>query len=194
MIATKGGLRRAPEGLVRDSSPMWLRLGVEQSLIALGVDHLDLYQVHWPDPRVPLADTAGALLAMVDEGLIRHIGLSNYDTDEMAEFARTAPIDTLQTPFHLFRQRAAEQILPYCREHDIGVLAYGPLAHGLLSGALDAATTFAADDWRSNSPMFQGDTLAANLTVVKRAAEDRGRCGGHRERARRSRGCSTIPR
>lgn len=167
VVATKGGLRQTPDGLVRDSSPLWLRLGVEQSLVAMGIDHIDLYQVHWPDPRVPLADTAGALLDLVDEGLIRHVGLSNFDVEQIAEFARSGAVETLQPPYHLFRQDAAKVLLPFCRQHDIGVLVYGALAHGLLSGALSETTMFAPDDWRRSNAMFQGEQFATNLAVVR---------------------------
>jgi aryl-alcohol dehydrogenase-like predicted oxidoreductase len=166
MIATKGGLRMTEEGLVRDASPAWLRSGVDDSLRALGVDYVDLYQVHWPDPKVPLAETAGALQELVDEGKIRHVGVSNFDAGQMAEFARTRPVETLQPPYHLFRRDIEAEVLPYCREHDVGVLVYGPLAHGLLTGALNEKTTFAPDDWRSGAPFFKGETYHRNLQVV----------------------------
>jgi len=178
VIATKGGLRIDEQrGLVRDSSPAWLRHGVEESLRALGVEHIDLYQVHWPDTATPFAETAQALDALIDEGKIRHVGVSNFDVSQMAEFARTRPVETLQPPYHLFRRGAESDVLPYAREHDIGVLAYGTLAHGLLSGAMDQSTTFAADDWRSHSPLFEGATFERNLTTVselERFARDRG--------------------
>jgi len=167
VIATKGGLRMTDDGLVRDSSPGWLRAGVEDSLSALGVDHVDVYQVHWPDPKVPFAETAGALQRMVDEGMIRHVGVSNFDAAEMAEFAQTWPVETLQPPYHLFRRDIEADVLPYCREHDIGVLVYGPLAHGLLTGAMDENTQFAPDDWRSGAPLFKGEAYRRNLEVVR---------------------------
>jgi len=176
-LATKGGLRMTPDGLVRDSSAAWLRSGVEQSLRALGVDHIDLYQVHWPDPNVSFAETAGALQQLVDEGKIRHAGVSNYSVAQMAEFARTRPVETMQPPYHLFRREIEEDIAPYALEHGIGVLVYGPLAHGLLSGTMDEHTTFAAGDWRSQSPLFQSETFRRNLRTVgelKRWARERG--------------------
>jgi aryl-alcohol dehydrogenase-like predicted oxidoreductase len=178
VIATKGGLRMTEEGVVRDSSAEWLRSGVEQSLRALGLDHIDLYQVHWPDPDVPLAETAGALQQLVDEGKIRHVGVSNYSTSQMAEFARTRPVETLQPAYHLFRREIEGDIAPYALEHDIGVLAYGPLAHGLLAGTMDDETTFADDDWRGKSPLFHGETFRRNLETVReldRFARERGR-------------------
>jgi aryl-alcohol dehydrogenase-like predicted oxidoreductase len=178
VIATKGGLRMTSDGLVRDSSPAWLRSGVEASLDALGVDYIDLYQVHWPDRNTPFAETAAALQELVDEGKIRHVGVSNYSPAQMAEFAHTRPVETVQPPYHLFRRNIEDELLPYARAHDIGVLAYGPLAHGLLTGAIDEHATFAPDDWRSKSAVFQGDTLLRNLDKVRqleRLASERGR-------------------
>jgi aryl-alcohol dehydrogenase-like predicted oxidoreductase len=177
VMATKGGLRDDDER-PRDSSPEWLRRGVDESLQALGVDHVDLYQVHWPDPDTPFAETAGALQELVDAGKIRHVGVSNYDAEQMAEFARTRPVETLQPLYHLFRRDIEAEVLPYASEHDIGVLAYSPLAHGLLTGAMDEDTTFASDDWRSISPAFEGEPFRRNLEVVRElerfATEDLG--------------------
>ena len=171
VIATKGGLRMDGNQLRRDSSPQWLREGVDQSLRELGVEHIDIYQVHWPDPDTPFAETAGALQDLVDEGKIRHIGVSNFDAAQMAEFARTRPVGTLQPPYHLFRREIEDEVLPYCREHDVGVLVYGPLAHGLLTGAIDENTTFPEDDWRGESDLFQGENLKRNVEAVRRLDE-----------------------
>jgi aryl-alcohol dehydrogenase-like predicted oxidoreductase len=167
VLATKGGLRMTPDGMVRDSSAAWLRSGVEQSLRALGVEHIDLYQVHWPDPDVSFAETAAALQQLVDEGKIRHVGVSNYSVAQMAQFARTRPVETLQPAYHLFRREIEADVAPYAVEHDIGVLVYGPLAHGLLTGTMDEQTTFAAGDWRRQSPLFQGETFRRNLRIVR---------------------------
>ncbi|MEA2421855.1 MAG: hypothetical protein QOF55_954, partial [Thermoleophilaceae bacterium] len=178
VIATKGGLRMTEHGMVRDSSASWLRAGVEQSLRALGVEHIDLYQVHWPDPNVPLAETAGALQQLVDEGKIRHVGVSNYSTTEMAGFARARRVETLQPAYHLFRREFEADIAPYVLEHDIGVLIYGPLAHGLLAGKMDEHTPFPEDDWRGQNSLFQGETFRRNLEKVReldRLARERGR-------------------
>jgi aryl-alcohol dehydrogenase-like predicted oxidoreductase len=177
VLATKGGLRMTSDGLVRDSSRSWLRSGVEASLEALGVDYVDLYQVHWPDPGTPFAETAQALQELVDEGKIRHVGVSNYSPEQMAEFAHTRRVETLQPPYHLFRRDIEDEVLAYTRMHDIGVLVYGPLAHGLLTGAFDEGVTFPRDDWRSQSPLFQGEALSRNLDKVReleRFAGERG--------------------
>ncbi|MEU0569722.1 aldo/keto reductase [Nonomuraea sp. NPDC005983] len=163
MIATKGGLRMDGDRLVRDSSPAWLRRGVEASLEALGTGRIDLYQVHWPDPRTPFEESAAALREMVDEGLIGHVGVSNFDADQLRAFPG---VETVQPPYHLFRRDVEAEVLPYAAAHDLGVLAYGPLAHGLLGGGFDEHTTFPADDWRSHSPDFTGDGFRRNLAVV----------------------------
>jgi len=177
VIATKGGLRMTDGGLVRDASTRSLRDGVDASLRALGVEYLDLYQVHWPDPRVPAVETAVALAELVAEGKIRHVGVSNYDAAQLAEFAVTLPVGTLQPPYHLFRRDIEGEVLPYCREHNVGVLVYGPLAHGLLTATMSENTRFASDDWRATSSVFAGEGYRDNLAVVaalEKFAADRG--------------------
>jgi aryl-alcohol dehydrogenase-like predicted oxidoreductase len=166
VIATKGGLRMDGETLVRDASPAWLRKGVEASLEALGTDHIDLYQVHWPDPHTPLRETAAGLAELVREGLIRHVGVSNYTPAQIGEFSTVLPAETVQPLYHLFRRDVEADLLPYAAAHDIGVLAYGPLAHGLLGGTMTEATRFGAGDWRAHSPAFTGIGFAYNLEVV----------------------------
>lgn len=167
VIATKGGLRPGKTGGVsRDSSPAWIAAGVESSLRALGTDYIDLYQVHWPDPAVQFADTADQLAKLVADGKIRHVGVSNFDAGQMDQFSATLPVETLQPPYHLFRRDIEAGILPYAAAHDIGVLIYGPLAHGLLSGSLTADSKFAPEDWRSRSEMFAGQQFASDLRAV----------------------------
>ena len=167
VIATKGGLRQTHSGLVRDARPEWLRKGVDASLAALGIEHIDLYQVHWPDPSGVAAETAGALRDLVIAGKIGHVGVSNYNAEQIAEFSAILPVETLQPPYHLFRREIEEEVLPYCLDHDIGVLVYGPLAHGLLTGTLSVHTAFADDDWRATSPVFRGGTYRRNLASVR---------------------------
>ena len=167
VIATKGGLSQGANGKpFRDASAGALRRDLEASLRSLGTDHVDLYQVHWPDPTTPFAESAEALGTFVDEGKVRFIGVSNYDSREMAAFQQTRPLDTLQPPYHLFRRGIEQSILPFTSEHGIGVLVYGPLAHGLLTGRMTEATTFAPDDWRSKSAAFRGETFSRNLRIV----------------------------
>jgi aryl-alcohol dehydrogenase-like predicted oxidoreductase len=171
VIATKGGLRPVPGGVTRDSSPEFLRDGVDRSLDALDVDYIDLYQVHWPDPDTPLAETGAALAELRDEGKIRHIGVSNYSAEQMEELSQAVPVETLQPPYHLFAREIEDGVLPWCMDNDVGVLVYGPLAHGLLTGAIDEDTEFADDDWRSGSPQFSEGNLRQNLIVVRQLTE-----------------------
>src|SRR6202049_4113853 len=163
VLATKGGLRMEGDRLLREASAGWLRQGVEQSLRNLRVDYIDLYQVHWPDPNTPIEETASALDALVQEGKIRYVGVSNYNVEQMRAFERTRKLDALQPPYSLFRRDIEREILPYTRQHGIGVLVYGPLAHGLLGGAFTPQTTFAADDWRSKSEFFHGEDFRGTV-------------------------------
>jgi aryl-alcohol dehydrogenase-like predicted oxidoreductase len=171
VIATKGGLRMTDDGQVRDSSPGWLRQGVDESLAALGIERIDLYQVHWPDPDTPLAETAGGLAELVETGKIAHVGVSNFDVAQIEEFSRTLPVETLQPLYNLFNREVEDELLPHCAANDIGVLVYGPLAHGLLTGAIDEDTVLGDDDWRVNHEPFGGEALRRNLRVVRRLDE-----------------------
>jgi aryl-alcohol dehydrogenase-like predicted oxidoreductase len=168
VIATKGGLRKDGDRLLRDAGRQSLRDGVESSLHNLRTDYIDIYQVHWPDLHTPPEETAQALEELIAEGKIRHVGVSNYDADQMQALGRFGRVETLQPPYHLFRREIEDKILPYTIEHDIGVLVYGPMAHGLLSGRMTESTTFDSDDWRSKSPDFTGETFGQNLAVVER--------------------------
>jgi aryl-alcohol dehydrogenase-like predicted oxidoreductase len=166
VIATKGGLRPSAAGLIRDSSADWLREGVDASLRALGTDYVDLYQLHWPDPVTPLDETAETLVRLMTEGKIRHVGVANFNVDQLAAFEVVSPVETLQPPYNLFRRTIEADILPYTSAHDIGVLVCAPLAHGLLSANLGTDSRFTRDDWRSKSAIFRGANYAHNLRVV----------------------------
>jgi aryl-alcohol dehydrogenase-like predicted oxidoreductase len=113
-----------------------------------------------------LEETAAALARLIAEGKIRHVGVSNFDVEQMETFGGTLPAEAPQAPDDLFRRGIEAEVLLYTEAHDIGVLVYGSLAHGLLSGRLGPGTRFARDDWRSRSPMFQGETYARNLRVA----------------------------
>jgi aryl-alcohol dehydrogenase-like predicted oxidoreductase len=177
VIATKGGLRMEGDKLLRDVSAFWIRQGVEQSLRNLGVDYIDLYQIHWPDPNTPFEETASTLDQLIHEGKIRYVGVSNYNVEQMRAFEKVRKLDALQPPYSLFRRDIEQDILPYTQEQGIGVLIYGPLAHGLLAGTFTPQTSFAADDWRSKSEIFHGKNFLRNLAVVehlKQLAEQEG--------------------
>ncbi len=167
IVATKGGLRPVDSGVERDASAGFLRDGVEQSLRHLGVEAIDLYQVHWPDGGVTPEETGAALEQLVDEGKVRHVGVSNYSPAEMEQLSRTVAVETDQPPYSLFNRDIEDVVLPWCREQDIGVLVYGPLSHGLLSGRFDPST-LADDDWRRGHEPFAGEALERNLEAVER--------------------------
>jgi aryl-alcohol dehydrogenase-like predicted oxidoreductase len=171
VIATKGGLRKSGGRPVRDSSRDALRRDLEASLRALGTDYVDIYQIHWPDPATPIAATAETLDSFVREGRVRYVGVSNYDVSEMATFHAVRPIDAVQPPYHLFRRDIEQSMLPFAQQQGIGVFVYGPLAHGLLSGRMTTASTFAPDDWRSSSDLFVGDAFRQNLAIVDKLSE-----------------------
>ena len=170
VIATKGGIDPGAERS-RNSGRDFLRDGVESSLRAMKIDYIDLYQVHWPDEQTPFEDTAGYLQELVDEGKIRHVGVSNYDAQQMEAFDRVRPVETLQPPYHLFRRSTEAEIWPYVRAHDIGVLVYSPLGSGLLTGSMTEDTTFDDDDWRSQATAFRGEDFRTNLRVVEQLKE-----------------------
>ncbi len=170
VIATKGGLRNDGGRPARDSSPAALRTDLEASLRSLGTDYVDLYQVHWPDPATPIGETAETLDTFVREGKVRFVGVSNCDARQMTAFQQVRPLDTLQPPYHMFRRDIESSILPFAAEHGIGVLVYGPMAHGLLSGRMNEGTTFAVGDWRTSSDLFSGEAFRHNLAIVSRLA------------------------
>ena len=165
VIATKGGIDPGAERS-RNSGRDFLRDGVESSLRAMKIDYIDLYQVHWPDEQTPFEDTAGYLQELVDEGKIRHVGVSNFDAQQMAAFDTVRPVETLQPPYHLFRRSVEAEIWPYVRANDVGVLVYSPLGSGLLTGSMTEDTTFDDDDWRSQASAFTGENFRTNLRVV----------------------------
>ena len=154
-----------------DARPAMVRRGCERSLRNLGMDHVDVFLHHWPDPDTPMADTMGAARELVDEGKVRFVGVSNYTAEQMAEAAAVLPIVTNQVGYHMFDRRRAEAIFPSCEEHGVGVMAYGSLAHGVLAGQFTADLKLDEDDWRAigyafGLPLFRADHLPQNLEVV----------------------------
>jgi aryl-alcohol dehydrogenase-like predicted oxidoreductase len=176
IVATKGGLRLDGTRVLRDASPAYLRDGVEQSLRELGVEAIDLYQVHWPDRGTPFEETGAALQALKDEGKIRHVGVSNFSPAEMEELSAAVEVETDQPPYNLFNRGIEEDVLPWAREQDVGLLVYGPLSHGLLSGSFDPSK-LADDDWRLGHEPFEGEALERNMEAVERLQEFAGARG-----------------
>ena len=168
VIATNGGLRESGSGVAHDASPESIREGVDESLRALGSAYIDLYQIHWPDPNTPFEETAGALARLVAAGKIRHVGVSNFDTCQLEALSAILPVETLQLPYHLFRREIESDLLPYARAHDIGVLAYGPLAHGLVGGHVRPNTRLGPGAWRAANGVFvfPGQVVERGLWVV----------------------------
>jgi hypothetical protein len=116
VIATKGGLRPTENGgVTRDANPAWIRYGVEASLRALGTETIDLYQLHWPDPATPFEETAETLVQLIEEGKVRHVGVSNFFAEQMSALSETLPVETLQPPYHLLHRSIEASILPYTR-------------------------------------------------------------------------------
>jgi aryl-alcohol dehydrogenase-like predicted oxidoreductase len=164
----------------RNSSPARIRREVEDSLRRLRTDYIDLYQVHWPDPLVPIQETAGALARLLKEGKIRAIGVSNYSPAQMDEFRKAAPIHSVQPPYNLFEREAESGVLSYAAQHDITVLCYGALCRGLLTGTITRETQFTGDDLRRNDPKFREPRFSQYLAAVAsldRYARERYRLG-----------------
>jgi aryl-alcohol dehydrogenase-like predicted oxidoreductase len=168
VIATKVGLGWTNGQPFRDSSRQRIIAEVEDSLLRLRTDVIDLYQVHWPDPLVPIDDTAEVLAGLYRAGKIRAIGVSNFSPAEMDIFRAAAPLHTAQPPYNLFERAIEADVLPYCRAKGIAVLAYGSLCRGLLAGRMNSQTQFDGDDLRRHDPKFQAPRFAQYLQAVER--------------------------
>jgi aryl-alcohol dehydrogenase-like predicted oxidoreductase len=167
VIATKTGLEWGNGRVWRNASPERIRKEIEDSLRRLRTDYIDLYQVHWPDPLVPIQETAEVLSGLLDEGKIRAIGVSNYSPAQMAEFSKAAPIHAVQPPYNLFEREAERGVIPYAAQHKMAVLCYGALCRGLLTGTITASTEFKGDDLRRNDPKFREPRFAQYLAAVE---------------------------
>jgi aryl-alcohol dehydrogenase-like predicted oxidoreductase len=146
---------------------------VEDSLRRLRTDHLDVYLVHWPDQDTPIEETMGAMGEVQDAGKTRLIGVSNFDVPLLEECLRYRRIDVIQVGYNLFDRRMEREVFPFCRANGIGVMAYGSLAYGLLTGGFDEDTTFESADWRSNGvafgqPILGGENFRHNVRLVNR--------------------------
>jgi aryl-alcohol dehydrogenase-like predicted oxidoreductase len=166
LIATKCGLEWHNGKVSRNAAPSRIRQEVEDSLKRLRTDRIDLYQVHWPDPLVPIEETAAVLRELLEEGKIRAIGVSNFDPGQMDRFRRVAPLATTQPPYNLFERAIEADVLPHAKETGLVVLAYGALCRGLLSGRMSPKTLFAGDDLRRTDPKFQPPRFEQYLMAV----------------------------
>jgi aryl-alcohol dehydrogenase-like predicted oxidoreductase len=168
VIATKVGLEWRDGGVFRNSSRAGILREVGDSLRRLGTTYIDIYQIHWPDPLVPIEETAEAMLQLYRIGTIRAIGVSNFSPQQMNRFREIAPLHTDQPPYNLFEREIDRDVLPYARENTIGMLVYGVLCRGLLSGRMNAETQFSGDDIRKVDPKFQPPRYAQYLKAVER--------------------------
>jgi aryl-alcohol dehydrogenase-like predicted oxidoreductase len=171
VIATKTGLEWHDGKVYRNATRARIMQEVDDSLRRLRTDYIDIYQVHWPDPLVPVEETAEAMRSLYELGKIRAIGVSNFSVDQMARFRQVAPLHVLQPPYNLFERAIETDVLPYCRANDIATLGYGALCRGLLSGRIRPDTTFDGDDLRRVDPKFQPPRLAQYLQAVRQLDE-----------------------
>jgi aryl-alcohol dehydrogenase-like predicted oxidoreductase len=168
LIATKVGLDWKDGKPFRNARKSRIIREAEDSLRRLQTDVIDLYQVHWPDPNTPIAEVAEAMGELYRAGKIRMIGVSNFSPAQMDEFRAVAPLHAAQPPYNLFERAIEEDVLPYCRDHDIALLAYGSLCRGLLSGHVNKSSRFTGDDLRRDDPKFQAPRFAQYLDAVAR--------------------------
>jgi aryl-alcohol dehydrogenase-like predicted oxidoreductase len=168
VIATKTGLDWKGGKPFRNAKKARIVEEVENSLRRLKTDVIDLYQVHWPDPNTPIAEVAEAMASLFRAGKIRAIGVSNFSPAQMDEFRKAAPLHAAQPPYNLFERGIEQDVLPYCRDHDIAVLAYGSLCRGLLAGRMSETSGFVGDDLRKSDPKFVAPRFGQYLAAVER--------------------------
>ncbi|MGW5617361.1 aldo/keto reductase [Streptomyces sp. NPDC003877] len=179
LTSVKFGALRGPDGgwSGYDGRPAAVKNFAAYSLQRLGVDHIDVYRIARLDPDVPIEETVGAIAELVEQGHVRHIGLSEVGAETVRRAAATAPIADLQIEYSLISRGIEDEILPTVRELGIGVTAYGVLSRGLISGHFTADRQLGAGDFRAMSPRFQGDNLTHNLGLVealRKIAEQKG--------------------
>jgi aryl-alcohol dehydrogenase-like predicted oxidoreductase len=172
-IAVKFGQLRDPKGnfIGADNRPIALRNFLAYSLQRLGVDYVDLYYPARVDPNVPIEETVGAIAELIQEGKIRHAGLSEAGAETLRRAAKEHPIAMLQTEYSLWTREPETDVLPVCRELGTSLVAYSPLGRGFLTGMFQSPDNFPPDDFRRYSPRFQGENFYRNLQLVERVKE-----------------------
>jgi aryl-alcohol dehydrogenase-like predicted oxidoreductase len=173
-LATKFGIVRDPknpQARAVNGKPEYIRASLDASLKRLGVEHVDLYYQHRVDPNTPIEETVGALADLVHAGKIVHIGLSEASAATIRRAHKIHPISALQTEYSLWTRDPEDEILPTTRELGIAFVAYSPLGRGFLTGQIKSPDDFAADDFRRNTPRFQGENFKKNLELVERIKE-----------------------
>ncbi|MFE2045122.1 aldo/keto reductase [Streptomyces sp. NPDC059477] len=179
LVSVKFGALRDPDGgwSGYDGRPAAVKNFAAYSLQRLGTDHIDIYRIARLDTDVPIEETVGAIAELVEQGYVRHIGLSEVGAGTIRRAAATAPVSDLQIEYSLISRGIEAEILPTARELGIGVTAYGVLSRGLISGHFSADRQLAANDFRAMSPRFQGENLRHNLGLVEALREIAGRKG-----------------
>jgi aryl-alcohol dehydrogenase-like predicted oxidoreductase len=167
VIATKAGVEWRDGKVFRNATGERIMAEIDDSLRRLRTDYIDIYHVHWPDPLVPIEETARAMRTLYERGKIRAIGVSNFSVAQMQAFRAVAPLHVLQSPYNLFERAIDDEILPYCLQNGITTLGYGALCRGLLSGRMRPETTFGSDDLRRVDPKFQPPRYAQYLKAVE---------------------------
>jgi aryl-alcohol dehydrogenase-like predicted oxidoreductase len=168
VIATKFGFRFEGEHITGvDSSPANIRRACEGSLRRLGIDYIDLYYQHRVDPGIPIEDMVGAMAELVQEGKIRHLGLSEAGPETIRRANAVHPIAALQSEYSVWERGVEDEILPLCEELGIGFVPYSPLGRGFLTGQFQSRDDLPADDWRRDDPRWSEDNFAANLNIVE---------------------------
>jgi len=168
-VFTKGSRVWNDQGEITSSlKEQSLRREVENSLRRLEVDTIDLYQLHWPNPDPDIEEGWSTLAKLKSEGKLRYIGVSNFSVEQMERARKIAPITSLQAPYSLIKRDVERDILPYCQEHNIGVIVYSPMMSGLLSGKMtrERIDNFPEDDWRQRNEEFQEPRLSRNLKLA----------------------------
>ena len=142
----------------------------ETSLERLGIDAIDLYQIHWPDPDSDIEEGWDALAELQEQGLVRHIGVSNFNVGQLRRIQQIAPVESLQPPYSLVDREVEDEILPFAEREGIGVIAYSPMGSGLLTGKMtrERIESLPEDDWRKHSVRFREPQLSRNLDLVER--------------------------
>ncbi len=179
VLATKFGIARGENGerLGVRGDPAYVREACDASLERLGVETIDLYYQHRVDPKVPIAETVGAMAELVQQGKVRYLGLSEASPETIRRAHAVHPISALQTEYSLWTRDVEERILPTLRELGIGLVAYSPLGRGFLTGSFTSPEQLGEDDFRRHNPRFQGENFTENLAIVERVralAEERG--------------------
>src|SRR6476469_3619717 len=161
----EGPGRRVVHSLKRES----IIREAHASLERLRIDAIDLYQIHWPIPDEDIDEGWSAFAELKEQGLVRHIGVSNFDVAQLRRIGQIAPVETLQPQYSLIERDVERAILPYAREHEIGVVAYSPMGSGMLSGAMtrERAAQLPESDWRKRDPRFNEPELSRNLELVE---------------------------